>query len=1466
MRTRRLRWARPACVALASTAMFGAVLAAIPSQAAPAPPDATSPASAEAAAPTMVTLVTGDRVAVHELAGGRTGVVVDSVDDRHAFSQYADAAGDLHVVPAAVIPMLGERLDPRLFNVSELVRSGYGGGGDRLPLIVTYTETPVAVPGAVVTRQLPSINGAALTVDQAGAEALGRALSAAGSADRLLAGVEKIWLDGRVTASLDESVPQIGAPAAWEAGFDGTGVTIGIVDTGIDDDHADLAGRVVAEEVFSGAPSPTDVFGHGTHVASIAAGSGAASDGQYTGVAFGAELVNAKVLDDFGSGFDSWVIAGMEWAAIDQDADIVNMSLNSGPSDGTDPVSQAVNTLSASEDALFVVSAGNFGYGQPETVAAPATADSALAVGAVDKSDVLANFSAIGPRLDGSGVKPEIVAPGVTITAARAAGAEIGPPVGEDYMELSGTSMASPHVAGAAALLLDANPDLGWSELKAVLVTSAADLGYTAHEEGGGRVDVAAALAQTVHSDAATIDLGGFDYPHDDGETSSAEVTLTNDGDVDVVIDLEAAAETAGEPAPAGVLTVEPATLDLAAGASGVVTVTADPQMVAIGVYGGALTASVDAADALHVPLAFEVEPDLADLTINVVELDGTADLFGTVFVQDANNVEQYQEFLPVFSGAQTVTVEVPPGTYSITAMSFQQPNESDLDIVTVAEPEIAVAGVTEVTLDSNDASIVEIDVGEDTTTVDATAGVYRKSEIDQYGLNASFGGSLLGETRVLAAETEPVTLGEFEFYSKWTLEGADTHYDLIFPEPDAVPAELSYEVGPDDVAQIENAFHADVEGREYPDGRHYFRPWSFASFISLYPTPAGVVRHDWVTADDTGWLQTLDLDGVNAFVTMQEKEITTYLPGEEVAQSWVEGPVRPRVPSGSAVRVDNTMLMYIPPWTDQENNVGYPAFAFEGESYDQFALELRADGEVVGDSTGPDGVFEVPAAAAEYELSFEASRDVEWWLHSTETSTLWRFGSEQPSGSDYEALPLLQVNYGIDLSLLNTADSPTPIRFDAYNLVEGPGLSGGYVQVDDGTGAIADFAASWSIDDGATWTELDLAELGNGAFEGTVAVPETCDPCFVSLRVTAEDDAGNGLEQVVTRAYTAQAGGAPGFSWDVLDTGSTGSFRGLDAVSTEVAWAASDSGEVLRTVDGGASFTDVAPPEGVADELLFRDVEARSADVALVLAVGNGEASRIYRTSDGGETWTERFRGDDPAAFFDCMAMFDRRHGIVMGDPVDGKFQILVTSDAGRTWTYAPADGMPDALDGEFGFAASGTCATATGRKAFFGTGGGAEARVFRSTDFGVTWDVSSTPIQSTEAGGIFSLDFRTNKLGIAIGGDFTLPEEATDALARTTDGGVTWELVDEAVAPSGYRSGLAWFADRRGDTRELITEDQKTAIAVGPSGSDSSFDRGKTWQPFDDGAFHSVECVKRTTTCWASGPDGRIATLNSG
>ncbi len=326
----------------------------------------------------------------------------------------------------------------------------------------------------------------------------------------------------------------------------------------------------------------------------------------------------------------------------------------------------------------------------------------------------------------------------------------------------------------------------------------------------------------------------------------------------------------------------------------------------------------------------------------------------------------------------------------------------------------------------------------------------------------------------------------------------------------------------------------------------------------------------------------------------------------------------------------------------------------------------------------------------------------------------------------------------------------------------------------------------------------------------------------------------------LATTAFTP-----PPLSWTLTPTGVDARLRGLSAVSARVAWVSGSAGTVLRTTDGGRSWQNVSVP-GAAD-LQFRDIEAFDARHATVLSIGEGEASRIYTTSDGGATWREAFRNDDPRAFYDCVAYSGRRHGLALSDPVDGKFRILATRDGGRSWQVRPTEGMPPALDGEFAFAASGTCLVTFGHHAWFATGGGAQARVFHSRDGGRTWTATATPVKSGPSAGIYSLAFRTPHQGLAIGGDFATPETAPDALALTRNGGRTWTLAG-AGAPGEYRSGAAWR--------------YRTALAVGPTGSDVSKDGGRTWREFDSGSFDSVQCTW-DGACWASGEQGRVAHL---
>jgi photosystem II stability/assembly factor-like uncharacterized protein len=327
-----------------------------------------------------------------------------------------------------------------------------------------------------------------------------------------------------------------------------------------------------------------------------------------------------------------------------------------------------------------------------------------------------------------------------------------------------------------------------------------------------------------------------------------------------------------------------------------------------------------------------------------------------------------------------------------------------------------------------------------------------------------------------------------------------------------------------------------------------------------------------------------------------------------------------------------------------------------------------------------------------------------------------------------------------------------------------------------------------------------------------------------------------------------AAAGGNKSYAWHLTPTGSTARLRGVSAVGATTAWASGTLGTVLRTTDAGSTWQSVGPPGTSA--LQFRDIEAFDAEHAVILSIGETtDAFRVYVTSNGGQTWTQTFVNTDPAAFYDCMAFFDSRRGLAVSDPVGGKFRIIATDDGGLHWHLAGAN-MPPALPGEFAFAASGQClVTDHGRRAWLGTGGGAQARVFRSDDGGDSWEVSATPIRSGPTAGIFALAFQGEQHGFAVGGDFNTPAQAPDALAWTADGGTSWRLVSRA--PNEYRSGAAWV-------------NGSTAIVVGPTGSNVSVDRAQTWQRFDTGSFDTVDCARGA--CWAAGEQGRVAYLVAG
>jgi photosystem II stability/assembly factor-like uncharacterized protein len=313
---------------------------------------------------------------------------------------------------------------------------------------------------------------------------------------------------------------------------------------------------------------------------------------------------------------------------------------------------------------------------------------------------------------------------------------------------------------------------------------------------------------------------------------------------------------------------------------------------------------------------------------------------------------------------------------------------------------------------------------------------------------------------------------------------------------------------------------------------------------------------------------------------------------------------------------------------------------------------------------------------------------------------------------------------------------------------------------------------------------------------------------------------------------------------WTLQSSGVTSRLRGVSAVSERIAWASGSGSTILRTADGGATWTRLPSPS--PDRLDYRDIDAVSETTAYALSIGNGPASRVFKTTDAGETWTPQFVATDERVFLDAMAFSTPERGIVLGDSIDGEFYFLTTDDGGASWTRIPPDRLPAALPGEGFFAASGTNVAVLGDRIWIGTGAAATSRVLRSSDRGRTWQIADTPLASGTTSGIYSIAFRDARHGIVVGGDYSREAAAVDNAAITADGGATWTLVPGL---SGFRSVVA-----------PVPGTATTWIAIGPSGSDVSTDDGRTWSSIEGPGFDTLSFAPGTGVGWAAGASGSI------
>jgi subtilisin family serine protease len=1085
-------------------------------------------------------LITGDRVEVD--GDGLAPRITPGAGRVSMPFRVTRKQGHLLVVPGDAAPLVAAgRLDERLFDVTTLLDDGDGDARRAdVPLIVQYdtrASRPKVAAAAAVVRQLPAVGGAVVSVAKKDMRAwwdtttfAGRGAGGPGTR-ALSAGYSKIWLDGRRRLALDHSAPQIGAPVAWQAGLTGKGVRVAILDSGIDATHPDLAGKVDASANFT-AEASGDMVGHGTHVASIVAGTGAASGGRYRGIAPDAHLLDVKVCEQDGCPEDA-ILAGMQWAVVTEHAKVANMSLGGPDTPGVDPLEEAVNALSAQYGTLFVVAAGNSGPGEG-SLESPGSADAALTVGAVDGQDAMADFSSRGPRLGDGGLKPDITAPGVDIVAARAAGTALGDVVDERYVRLSGTSMATPHVAGAAAVLVQEHPDWGGERLKSVLMGSAKVVdGVGVFDQGAGRVDVAKAIGQTLAESPASVGFGVARWPHEGDQVLSRVVTYRNTGSVDVALDLVLRVNGAdGASAPASLFSVSPDHVVVPAGGAKEVTVTADTgsDQVPAGRFSGRLVAA-GAGGVVSTPVAVEKESEHYDVRITHIGRDGAAPGSYLTFLDRIGDCGMDPDCGGVVAGPdQESTLRLPPGQYEVGEFSTTA-GRNDMSFLVM--PVLDVRKDTSLVVDARRAkpvdmtvphasarlmqwdfhmdrdlrrpvqTIVDFSVGGDYTTPLYTADL---------GGKPAAKGDLVGIVQGRFAEP-----GSDDQYT-------DSPYDYNMARSSSGRLFTGARLHPrqQDFATVETDFAlASGQSRDYRTNHGATPIGTRPELLAFGPTEelSRIVatlpghRTEYYLAKGLRWGSSFfegDRTTGALDLFMGEDEGHVYQPGRTYRQTWNKGVFGPRLrqprfsPTNSlangVMRQGDRFLAGIDKFVDSgAGHIGEPKLQAG-------TAKLYRDGELIQDWPSFTYVAaDLPPQAATYRLDTTVVTPPTLQI-STEVTTSWTFRSGHVAGDQAVALPLLGVRYEPDLDQTNHARPGKNYRIP-IELARQPQA---------GTATITKVTLDVSYDEGRTWHPAPVTH-DHDHWLATVDNPSAGS---VSLRVHAQDTDGNGLDQTTIRAY----------------------------------------------------------------------------------------------------------------------------------------------------------------------------------------------------------------------------------------------------------------------------------------------------------------------------------------------------------